>query len=183
MMSYKPKHCCQCGEKIDRAAWKPWTSRRFCELCETELGIFDWIPRVLVGIGLLFGLYGIGSYLQKPETQLNVASHQFAAANNKGNAVQPKTVAQVSTDSGVQSPTQSNNFAAQTKTTAAPTTPEQKIQKAAVPAVAPPEKVFFCGAQTKKGTMCSRRMKNGGRCWQHEGQPGMLPQEKLLAAQ
>jgi len=151
-------------------------------LCETELGIHDWIPRVLVGIGLVFGLYGIGTYFQKPETHLNIASNQFAA-NTKVNAVQAKTATQVSPDGGVQSPTQSNNSAAQAKTPNIPTISELKTQKTAVPAVAPPEKVFFCGAQTKKGTMCSRRMKNGGRCWQHEGQPGMLPQEKLLAAQ
>ncbi len=182
-MPYKPKHCCQGGEKIDRIDWKPWTSRRFCELCETELGIYDWIPRILVGIGLAFGLYGIGSYFQKPETQLNVAANLFAASNTKGNAIQPKTVAQVSTGGSVQLPTQSSNTTAQTKTPDALTISDLKTRKAVTPAAEPPEKVFFCGAQTKKGTMCSRRMKNGGRCWQHEGQTAMMPQEKLLAVQ
>jgi hypothetical protein len=43
-----------------------------------------------------------------------------------------------------------------------------------------PEKVYFCGAPTKKGTMCSRRVKSGGRCWQHEGLTALLPQEKLI---
>jgi hypothetical protein len=182
-MPYKPKHCCQCGEKIDRIDWKPWTSRRFCELCETELGIYDWIPRILVGIGLLFGLYGVGSYFQKPETQLHVASNQLADSNAKSNLTQPKALAQVSIDNSIQLPTQSSNSAAQTKTSTASVTSNLKHQPAVVSAADAPEKTYFCGAQTKKGAMCSRRIKNGGRCWQHEGQTAMLPQEKLLAAQ
>lgn len=181
-MPYKPKHCCQCGEKIDRIAWKPWTSRRFCELCETELGIYDWIPRVLVGIGLLFGLYGIGSFLQKPEAQLTVASNQLAALNAKSNSIKPQSATQNSFTDNVHLPTESSNAAAQTKTLPAPTPSDLKIRQAVATAAQPPEKVFFCGAQTKKGAMCSRRIKNGGRCWQHEGQAAMMPQEKLLAA-
>ena len=173
-MPYQPKYCCQCGEKIDRIDWRFWTSRRFCELCETDFRIHDWLPRALVGIALLFGLFGIGSYLQKSEKQLNIAPQQFAASNTKSDAIQSKTVAQVSTNSGVQSPL---------KPQAAPTTAALKIKKPETQIIETAEKVYFCGAATKKGTMCSRRVKNGGRCWQHEGHAAMLPQEKLLAAQ
>jgi len=182
-MPYKPKHCCQCGEKIERVDWQPWTSRRFCELCATELGIHDWIPRILVGIALLFGLYGIGSYFQKPEKQLNIAAQQMAVSDGKIEAIRPKTDAQVSTGGGVQTATQTSNFNVPPKTQTAPTAPDLKIKQATAPAVEPAEKVYFCGAPTKKGTMCSRRVKNGGRCWQHEGQAALLPPEKLLAAQ
>ena len=42
------------------------------------------------------------------------------------------------------------------------------------------EDVYMCGARTKKGTPCSRRMHGPVRCWQHKGMPAMLPQEKLL---
>ena len=45
------------------------------------------------------------------------------------------------------------------------------------------EPVYFCGAQTKKGTPCSRRVKGGGRCWQHKDKEAMLPQEELIANQ
>ncbi|HEU4509799.1 MAG TPA: hypothetical protein VFR78_16300 [Pyrinomonadaceae bacterium] len=31
------------------------------------------------------------------------------------------------------------------------------------------EKVYTCGARTKKGKPCSRRVKQPGRCWQHKG--------------
>jgi hypothetical protein len=36
------------------------------------------------------------------------------------------------------------------------------------------EAVYYCGAVTKKGTACSRRVKHPGeRCWQHVGMPAM----------
>jgi hypothetical protein len=42
------------------------------------------------------------------------------------------------------------------------------------------EQIYTCGARTKKGTPCSRRVHGPVRCWQHKGMPPMLPQEKLL---
>ncbi len=41
------------------------------------------------------------------------------------------------------------------------------------------EEVYSCGARTKKGTPCSRRVHGPVRCWQHKGMPAMLAQEKL----
>jgi len=41
------------------------------------------------------------------------------------------------------------------------------------------EPVYICGARTKKGTPCSRRVHGPVRCWQHKGMPAMLPQAKL----
>lgn len=42
------------------------------------------------------------------------------------------------------------------------------------------DQVYICGARTKKGTPCSRRVHGPVRCWQHKGLRAMLPQEKLL---
>lgn len=42
------------------------------------------------------------------------------------------------------------------------------------------EQTYICGARTKKGTPCSRRVHGPVRCWQHKGGAAMLPQEKLL---
>jgi hypothetical protein len=44
----------------------------------------------------------------------------------------------------------------------------------------PNEVVSICGARTKKGTPCQRRVRGTGRCWQHLGRPAMLPPEKLI---
>ncbi len=42
------------------------------------------------------------------------------------------------------------------------------------------ETVYICGARTKKGTPCSRRVRDANRCWQHRGKPAMLPAAKLI---
>ncbi|HEU4870152.1 MAG TPA: hypothetical protein VFT08_04815 [Pyrinomonadaceae bacterium] len=42
------------------------------------------------------------------------------------------------------------------------------------------EQTYTCGARTKKGTPCSRRVHGPVRCWQHKGAPAMLSQEKLV---
>lgn len=42
-----------------------------------------------------------------------------------------------------------------------------------------PEQLYTCGARTKKGTPCSRRVHGPVRCWQHKGDKAILPQEKL----
>ena len=41
------------------------------------------------------------------------------------------------------------------------------------------EEVYLCGAQTKKGTPCSRRVHGPVRCWQHKGARAMTSPEKL----
>lgn len=180
-MPYKPKHCCQCGEKIDRLDWKPWTSRRFCELCETEFGIYEWLSRGLFGVGLLFGLFGIGSYLQKDAKPLNVAPKQIVSGtpNTRSNVVEQTNALQVSTNNAVQTLTQSSNSAGQTKSQVGTKASELKTKQIESSTTERSEELYFCGAATKKGTMCSRRMKGGGRCWQHVGQAAMLPQQKL----
>jgi hypothetical protein len=30
---YRPKFCAECGAKVVRLRWRPWTSRRFCDAC------------------------------------------------------------------------------------------------------------------------------------------------------
>ena len=43
--------------------------------------------------------------------------------------------------------------------------------------------MYICGARTKKGAPCSRRVHGQVRCWQHKGMPAMLPVEKLKIKQ
>jgi hypothetical protein len=171
-MPYKPKFCCQCGEKIERVDWKLWTSRRFCELCATDFGVYDKLPLILISASVLFGLFGVGSYWRASDKALNIAPNRFvegASPTNKAVTIQANQLPQVSSNTSVQTPAQAKNeiVPAQNLKTKPAQTPAQEI-------------VYFCGAMTKKGTPCSRRVKNGGRCWQHEGQAAILPQEKLI---
>jgi len=48
------------------------------------------------------------------------------------------------------------------------------------PTVSSEGEVYLCGAETKKGTPCSRRVHGPLRCWQHKGARAMRPPEKLL---
>ena len=66
-----------------------------------------------------------------------------------------------STSAGVQS-----NTGAQTNSGTAPSSTTEQL--------------YTCGARTKKGTPCSRRVHGPVRCWQHKGAKAMLPPEKLL---
>ncbi len=175
-MLYQPKFCCQCGEKIDGTDRKFWTSRRFCKLCATEVGLYERVPQIFGAIILAVGLLGIGINLQKPSKQLQIVPNQTASANVKSDVVPPRTVAQVSAASRVQNAVPVINPASPTSAL-----PKSDLKTEPTAASEPPPKVYFCGAPTKKGTMCSRRIKNGGRCWQHEGQAAMMAQEKLLA--
>ncbi len=190
-MLFKPKFCCGCGEKIERLDWKPWTSRRFCQLCETEYGLYEWIPRVMFCLGLFFGVLGISFYWQKTEKPIVALSHQMSENSptaNKNLTNQMNSLA-LSANQNVQETAKLNGAnsaqnvqkslqTALLKQSSSQTTQTKQIEDSKKVA---PETAYFCGAQTKKGTPCSRRVKNNSRCWQHVGQSAMLPPEKLRA--
>lgn len=174
-MPYKPKFCCQCGDKIERVDWKLWTSRRFCELCATDYGVYDKIPLILISTSVLFGLFGVGNYWRMSEKISNQPPNGFvgSAPNvSKTETIRANQPPQVSSNAAVQplAQTQTNNFAARESNV--PAAQNLKPKPVQTPAQ---ESVYFCGAPTKKGTPCSRRVKGGGRCWQHEGQAAMVP--------
>ncbi len=175
-MPYKPNFCCQCGEKIERVNWNLKSSRRFCELCETDLGIYDWLPRVAFVGGIFLAIFGLGNYWMRPATHLNTVPNQFISSsqNLNKNTIKP-------------SDTNNQTLSLKTESNQPPPAPQQNSTPIAKPIFSSPnqpqETVYFCGAQTKKGTPCSRRVKGGGRCWQHIGQTATLPSDKLVANQ
>ncbi len=180
-MPYKPKFCCQCGDSIERANWTLLTSRRFCELCETDYKVDDWIPRAIVAAGILLSIFGLGMFLQKPEKPLNLASGNSTNINkiaiNSPNSVNTnvQSFAKIQdTNPAVVQP--------QAKPSIASPKSDIKVQKVENQTDVAQETIYFCGAETKKGMPCTRRVKGGGRCWQHIGKPAMLPPEKLIAS-
>ncbi|MBK8812584.1 MAG: hypothetical protein IPN69_17885 [Acidobacteria bacterium] len=160
-MIYKPNFCCNCGEKIERVEWNFSNSRRFCDVCQTEFFVEDWLPTVLAGVMAMIGLFGVGTYFK-------AASAPPPAAFSK-----PAPVRNANRNSNVaadQTPSPANrniaNFGERTRPTPEPTE----------------ESAEFCGALTKKGTSCTRRVKGGGRCWQHKDQPPPAGNSKTRAA-
>lgn len=186
-MFYKPTYCCHCGEKIDRVKWGIKDSRRFCESCASEFVFKEWIPRAIVFAGILGLLFGFGALLRKTEKPLSVTNAPLSPAIN---ATQNQKNQQFTSNTNVQNPATLLNPANNAQPQAKKQTPidpngaeNLRLQSSRNPQNASPEAVYYCGAQTKKGTPCSRRVKGGGRCWQHTGQTAMLPPEKLLISQ
>jgi hypothetical protein len=160
---YKPNFCAECGERITRARWHAWTSRRFCHECEPGFRATRFLLPLLAG-AVLFSLgLGAGRAVRPAAPPLIV---------ERGQAPAPPALA------------------AQNKTPPSGTKPES------LPASARPEPlavnaaterpadssepVTLCGALTKKGTPCQRRVRGTGRCWQHKGQPAAIPLAQRL---
>jgi hypothetical protein len=181
-VSYKPKFCCSCGEKIQRDKWTFLSSRRFCLNCETDYKLQEFMPWAVSGLSVIFALFTMGLYWQKPERAVNISSGPITTAAAKTAPSVPSTPAP-----GAQPQVQPEvssvplTLKAPPIAKATPKTSEPKVVSSAPSSPLAAETVYFCGAQTKKGTPCTRRVKGGGRCWQHKGQPSMLPPEKLVA--
>lgn len=187
IMSYKPKFCCQCGVSIDRTDWKFSTSRRFCELCEIEFKVQDWKPRIVLVCGVLLTIFGLGTYWRTSGNLPNSSTKSLVktSVNLDKKQIVQNVEPQISTNRSVQNgeQTQPNSTIKETNLPKSSPGRSLKTKDSEIAATDPEEKLYFCGAQTKKGSPCSRKVKGGGRCWQHLGQPAMLPQEKLIVRQ
>ena len=186
-MLYKPNFCCQCGEKIDRIEWKIFTSRRFCEYCEAQYSFQDRLPKIFAVIALAFGFLGVGSYLKNDSKTLNVTKASKAAEQRPLASIDKKENGQGQTGPDLKKPDlaqekpATGDKTASNEVTSVNGITDKKVFAESSPKEAQ-EQLFTCGAQTKKGTPCSRIVKVNERCWQHKGQPAMLPKEKLVVA-
>jgi hypothetical protein len=157
---YKPNFCSECGERVLRARWHVWTNRRFCDDCARRLRKSQILKPMIAGTALLtIGLIAGRTARPKPPP-LIIQRGQFAASNQ----TVPNSSSQNSNSTAASS--QPGAYGPDGSPTERPTDPN--------------ETVSICGARTKKGTPCSRRVRGTGRCWQHKGMPAMLPPEKLL---
>ena len=170
-MFYRPHFCCHCGEKIVRARWTPLTSRRFCEFCAVEQKQHDLLPRAATIAAILFGFAGLTAYLggsgtarvtdtrtavHKIKSETDKVSPDRSSANAKPGSLPGGTLPNTS-------PAISNLASSNTK-------------QRAIDRNSSTDPVNYCGAMTKKGTACTRRVKTSGRCWQHAGQPAISSQ-------
>jgi hypothetical protein len=169
-MFYRPNFCCSCGERIDRIDWKLWTSRRFCDLCATQHTVGEFVPKAIVGVGILIGIFGFGGYLQsRPVPPLPVAKKALFEQQAKSPAPtepikQATNGAETQSQPGPPLPAAANSISNSAITTRRPNGMANTATEA----------VYYCGAATKKGTPCSRRVKSPNtRCWQHSGMPAM----------
>ena len=167
-MLYRPNFCCNCGEKIERLEWNLLSSRRFCVACASEHKAQDLIPRLAVGAGALALMFGLGSLWTGPgraepkaaESAVGIRSSLPATDQVRSVGTVDATQTDPLPVPNVQSPDQARIGSAAT------TAGDRSTDK------------YFCGALTKKGTPCSRKVKaKGQRCFQHEGRPEAPPTE------
>ena len=140
---YRPNFCSECGAKIVRLHWHPWTSRRFCDTCARRLRK-ERLQLPLISAVLLFSMGLVAGRALRPKPPPLIIHRSANSPLAK------------SEESGSQSGVNSNS-----------------------PAPLAEEVVYICGARTKKGRPCSRRVHQPARCWQHKGAKAMLPDEKL----
>lgn len=180
-MLHKPNFCSECGEKIEKENRKWWESRKFCDDCARH---FDKLPnRILkyfVG-AVIFTGFGFLIANSIPQRKPPIVSSQNQAAASSPQQIVNRQTAQTNQTANAQ-PT------AKTVNQAGAQNPPQTLISSPAQPVAPnipdaAETAYFCGARTQKGAPCSRRVRNGGRCWQHVGKSAMLPAEKLKITQ
>jgi hypothetical protein len=168
---YKPNFCAECGERVLRERWRAWTSRRYCPACAKRFRQ-NWTAPLLCACALACAGFAVGRLMRPAPPPLNLergalplpalllknGAKSNGAAGDDETTNEPNASVSPSTDAGAQ--------AIGASVADAPTDPN--------------EIVSICGARTKKGTPCQRRVRGTGRCWQHRGMPAMLPPEKLI---
>jgi hypothetical protein len=136
---YRPNFCCECGEPAVRPRRRLWTSRRFCRACAPRFRRAGLRAWLLLASALFLPGFLLGRLSRPPSPPLVL---------ERG----PQTAA----------PLQPAPAKAQPQPAYGPdgTADERPTE--------PEEVVYVCGARTKKGTPCQRRVRGPGRCWQHK---------------
>jgi hypothetical protein len=146
-----------------RARWRVWTSRRFCAAC----GRRQRRGRLSTAVVLACALFGPGFLLGRllrpppPPLVLERGGAELAPLPAEASPRDASAGAGVPEGSKPQ-PTYGPDGTAGERPTD------------------PAEVVYICGARTKKGTPCQRRVRGPGRCWQHRGMQAILPPSKLV---
>lgn len=155
---YKPNFCAECGARIVRERWRFWNSRIFCPECARRFRKAQILLPVIAGL-MLFGIgltVGRTSHPAPPPLVLQSSRQApVPAIAAAAGTLMPSSNAETSPGStGPESSYGRNGTAGERPTD-------------------PHEIVSVCGARTKKGTPCSRRVRGTGRCWQHKGMPAI----------
>jgi hypothetical protein len=160
---YRPNFCCECGERVVRARWRVWTSRRFCTACGRRFRRVRLNGAVVLACALFGPGFLLGRLLRPPPPPLVLERGGVGLAPLPFPADEGRRAEGVRADGGAKpEPAYGPDGTANER----PTEPE--------------EVVYVCGARTKKGTPCQRRVRGAGRCWQHRGMRAILPPSKLV---
>lgn len=144
--------CANCGVRLTRKSWRAFVAGARCDDCASRLGRSATKPLAIVAV-IAIGAFAFGRYLRPAPPPLII--HRAANSPLSDTPVNLEAVAKGAANSPNRSSALSN-----------------------VPT--PDEAAYICGARTKKGTPCRRRVHAAGeRCYQHKGMPAMVSLEKL----
>lgn len=164
---YRPNFCADCGARVERARWRPWTSRRFCPACEGRFRRGRIARPLLLCASLLALGFALGRSGRAPAPPLILERGELSTAAPPGGVA-----------GAAGSPDSARAGGSAEQEAAAPAYGPDGTERERP--TDPAEIVSVCGARTQKGTPCSRRVRGTGRCWQHRGRPAMLPPGKLV---
>ena len=163
---YKPNFCAECGGRVARVRWRVWTSRRFCDGCDRRFRRGRVVRPLAACVALLCAGFIAGRAMRPAPPPLVI---ERSALNSPALASRTATESKEMTAANATNATKEGGspiYGADGTATERPTDPA--------------EIVSICGARTKKGTPCSRRVRGTGRCWQHKGKSAMLAASKLI---
>lgn len=150
---HKANFCAECGERLTLKGWRARLGRRLCDHCAQRVGSFSAFRPIIIFALIAAAAFAFGRYLRPAPPPLIIQR----VANS------PLSDAPVELAAG----SSTNRAAASANQTVTNPTAD--------------DEVYICGARTKKGTPCRRRVHAAGeRCFQHKGRPAMVPLEKLV---
>ena len=187
-MLYNANFCAECGEKVEDVSGFRLINRFLCESCAKDRGFSHLTAPSLLIVGLIFASYFVGGASQIPTknplavvNQTPTAAVNQIASNAPENLKQPLAQTSPKSVSQVEKVPITRNVPINQANLSRPNQTSAKNPPPPFPqTVEINEAAYYCGAKTQKGTPCLRKVKGGGRCWQHSGKPAMYPPERLL---
>ena len=152
---YRPNFCAECGERLTRKGWRSLIRAPFCGDCSRRLGGSGWVKPIASISIVAVSAFAVGRYLRPQAPPLLIQR----AANS------PLSDMPVNLNDAARAANHRNSI---------------KPNAGALNSLPADDNAYICGARTKKGTPCHRRVHAAGeRCFQHKGMPAILPLDKL----
>jgi hypothetical protein len=152
---HQSNFCGECGERLGRQGWRARLGGRLCDACARRLGKFSFARPVAFIAIVAVAAFALGRYLRPAPPPLIIQR----AANS------PLSDLPVNLNDAARLTNRKESYPTNQNVTGSEANDE----------------VYICGARTKKGTPCHRRVHVAGeRCYQHKGMPAILPLDKLV---
>ena len=150
---HRANFCAECGERLTFKGWRGLLRRGLCEHCAQRLGSFAAYRSLILAALIAAVAFGFGRYLRPSPPPLIIQRAANSPLFDAPVQLSGTTVAKPNSSSASSNITQATED----------------------------DEVFICGARTKKGTPCRRRVHAAGeRCFQHKGMPAMVALDKLV---